>query len=156
MRSKQIKKERPSWDSYFLRIAQEVSRRATCIRRSVGALLVRDKHILSTGYNGPPSGLPHCTDIGCLREERKIPTGERQELCRGLHAEQNALLQAAIHGVSVKGSVLYCTSTPCSLCAKMLINAGVVRIVALEEYPDEFSNHLLYDTGIKVEILSLS
>jgi dCMP deaminase len=150
---KQVKKERPSWDVYFLRIAQDVATRSTCIRRSVGALLVLDKRILATGYNGPPSGLPHCTEIGCLREEHKIPSGERHELCRGLHAEQNALIQAAIYGVPVKGATLYCTNTPCALCAKMLINAGIRRIVALEDYPDDFAKQLLKAAGVEVHLL---
>jgi len=148
-----VKKERPSWDVYFLRIAQDVATRSTCIRRSVGALLVLDKRILATGYNGPPSGLPHCTEIGCLREEHKIPSGERHELCRGLHAEQNALIQAAIYGVPVKGATLYCTNTPCALCAKMLINAGIRRIVALEDYPDDFAKQLLKAAGVEVHLL---
>jgi len=146
-------KKRPSWDEYFLGIAKEVSKRSTCIRRSVGALLVRGKRILTTGYNGPPSGLPHCIDVGCLRDEIGVPSGQRQELCRGLHAEQNALLQAAIYGISVEGATLYCTTTPCSLCAKMLINARIERIVALEEYPDEFARRLLEDAGIKVDLV---
>jgi len=146
-------KKRPSWDEYFLGIAKEVSKRSTCIRRSVGALLVRGKRILTTGYNGPPSGLPHCIDVGCLRDEIGVPSGQRQELCRGLHAEQNALLQAAIYGVSVEGATLYSTTTPCALCAKMLINARIERIVALEEYPDEFARKLLKDAGIKVDLV---
>jgi len=145
-------KKRPPWDEYFLRIAREVSTRSTCIRRAVGAVLVRDLRILTTGYNGPPAGLPHCIEIGCLRDRLGVPPGERHELCRGLHAEQNALIQAAIHGISVKGATLYCTATPCSLCAKMLINAGVLRIVAAEEYPDDFARELLSQAKVPVEI----
>jgi len=131
--------KRPSWDEYFLEISDLVSRRATCLRRQVGALIVKDKRILATGYNGAPMGLPHCLDIGCLREKLKIPSGERHELCNGLHAEQNALLQASLHGVSVKDSTLYCTNQPCIICAKMIINAGIKEIVMLEGYPDNMS-----------------
>ena len=120
---------RPTWDDYFLDIVGLVAKRATCLRRCVGAALVRDRRILATGYNGAPSGLRHCLEIGCLREQNNIPSGERHELCRGLHAEQNAIIQAALHGVSVKGATLYCTNHPCIICAKMIINAGIVRIV---------------------------
>jgi len=133
-------------------IAYQVATRSTCIRRKVGALLVRDKRILTTGYNGPPSGLPHCTDVGCLRDKLGVPAGQRHELCRGLHAEQNALIQAAIYGVSVKGATLYCTHYPCSLCAKMLINAGVVKVVVAEEYPDELARQFFAEAGIEVEV----
>jgi len=143
---------RPSWDEYFMAIAYQVATRSTCIRRKVGALLVRDKRILTTGYNGPPSGLPHCIDVGCLREKLGVPAGQRHELCRGLHAEQNALIQAAIHGVSVKGATLYCTHYPCSLCAKMLINAGVVKVVVAEEYPDELARQFFAEAGIEVKV----
>jgi len=143
---------RPSWDEYFMSIAYQVATRSTCIRRKVGALLVRDKRILTTGYNGPPSGLPHCTDVGCLRDKLGVPAGQRHELCRGLHAEQNALIQAAIYGVSVKGATLYCTHYPCSLCAKMLINAGVVKVVVAEEYPDELARQFFAEAGIEVEV----
>ena len=118
---------RPSWKEYFMGIASLVAKRSTCRRRRVGAIVVRDKRILATGYNGAPAGLPHCLDTGCLREEMEIPSGERHELCRGLHAEQNVIIQAAYHGVSIKGGTLYCTNLPCSICAKMLINAGVQR-----------------------------
>ena len=143
---------RPSWDEYFMSIAYQVATRSTCIRRKVGALLVRDKRILTTGYNGPPSGLPHCTDVGCLRDKLGVPAGQRHELCRGLHAEQNALIQAAIYGVSVKGATLYCTHYPCSLCAKMLINAGVVKVVVAEEYPDELARQFFAEAGIEVAV----
>ena len=145
--------QRPSWEEYFLQIARYVSERTTCLRRSVGAVLVRDKRILATGYNGAPSGVSHCADVGCLRETLKVPSGERHELCRGLHAEMNALIQAALHGVNVKGSTLYCTSMPCSLCAKMLINAGIEKIVALGGYPDDLSKELLDEAGVKLRIL---
>ncbi|MEA3305685.1 MAG: dCMP deaminase family protein [Candidatus Omnitrophota bacterium] len=133
------KSVRPGWDEYFLEIAGLISKRSTCLRRQVGALLVKDKRILATGYNGTPKGLPHCLDIGCLREQLGIPSGERQELCRGLHAEQNALLQASLHGVRVDGSVLYCTNQPCIICAKMLINAGIKEVIILRGYPDKMA-----------------
>lgn len=133
------KRKRPSWDEYFIEIAALISNRSTCIRRNVGAVIVKEKRILATGYNGTPKGLPHCLEIGCLREELKIPSGERHELCRGLHGEQNALLQASLHGVRVKDSILYCTNQPCIICAKMLINAGIKEIVISDGYPDKMS-----------------
>jgi dCMP deaminase len=141
---------RPTWDEYFLEVASLVSKRATCIRRRVGAVLVKNKKILATGYNGAPSGLGHCIDIGCLRQKLKIPSGERHELCRGLHAEQNVLLQAALYGVSTKDSVLYITNQPCVICAKMLINAGINEIVTSGDYPDELSGKFLKEARIKV------
>lgn len=141
---------RPSWDDYFMRITREVARRSTCLRRKVGAILVKDKHILTTGYNGAPSGLPHCAEVGCLRERFNTPSGERAELCRGLHAEQNAIIQAAVHGVQVPGATLYCTTQPCSLCAKMLINAGVTRIVYEGDYPDELARQMIEEAGLEM------
>lgn len=141
---------RPSWDSYFLEIASVVAGRSTCLRRQVGAVLVKDKRLLATGYNGAPTGLEHCLETGCLRQEKNIPSGERHELCRGLHAEQNAIIQAALHGVSIKGADLYCTHHPCSLCAKMLINAGIKRIILKEGYPDELARQLFTEAGIQV------
>ena len=141
---------RPSWDSYFLEIASVVAGRSTCLRRQVGAVLVKEKRLLATGYNGAPTGLEHCLEIGCLRQEKNIPSGERHELCRGLHAEQNAIIQAALHGVSIKGADLYCTHHPCSLCAKMLINAGIKRIILKEGYPDELARQLFTEAGIQV------
>jgi dCMP deaminase len=144
---------RPSWDEYFLDVTTEVAQRSTCLRRQVGAILVRDKRILTTGYNGAPRGLVHCLERGCLREDMSVPAGERHELCRGLHAEMNVIVQAAIHGVRVEGATLYCSATPCSLCVKMLINAGIVRIVALEDYPDELAKELLEEADIPVEIV---
>jgi len=149
MKKKDIHK-RPSWDEYFLEVAVLVSKRATCIRRKVGAVLVKDKKILATGYNGAPAGLKHCIDIGCLREEMKIPSGERHELCRGLHAEQNVLLQAALYGVSTKNSVLYVTNQPCVICAKMLINGGVKEIITCGDYPDKLARDFLKEAKIKV------
>ena len=141
---------RPSWDDYFIRIASEVARRSTCLRRHVGALLVLDKRILATGYNGAPSGVPHCSEVGCLREQQNVPSGERRELCRGLHGEQNAMLQAARYGIRIEGSTLYSTLVPCSMCAKMAINCGIVRIVATTDYPDELARRLLDQAGVEL------
>ncbi len=143
---------RPSWDEYFVEIAQQVATRSTCLRRHVGAVVVRDKRILSTGYNGPPSGLAHCTEVGCLREQLGIPSGQRQEICRGLHAEQNAIIQAALHGVSTQGATVYVTHQPCVTCAKMIINAGILRAVCLNGYPDELSRQMLSEAQIELEI----
>jgi dCMP deaminase len=143
--------KRPDWDTYFLEIVELVSKRSTCCRRAVGSGLVRDHRILATGYNGAPSKLKHCLDIGCLREQLKIPSGERHELCRGLHAEQNAVIQAALHGVNTKGSTLYCTNHPCVICAKMIINAGVVRIVIRDGYHDKLAAQMLKEAGIIVK-----
>ncbi|MFP4056903.1 MAG: deoxycytidylate deaminase [Candidatus Brocadiia bacterium] len=142
---------RPSWDEYFVKIAFDVAERSTCLRRKVGAILVKNKRILATGYNGAPSGLSHCEDVGCLREQQQVPSGQRHELCRGLHAEMNAFLQAAVHGVSTDGATLYVTVFPCSLCAKMIINAGVRRVVEAGDYPDELARPLLEEAGIPVE-----
>ncbi|MBP7230770.1 MAG: cytidine/deoxycytidylate deaminase family protein [Syntrophaceae bacterium] len=145
---------RPDWDAYFLDIVDVVSRRSTCLRRAVGAGLVRDKRILATGYNGAPSRLQHCLDIGCLRKELQVPSGERHELCRGLHAEQNAIIQAALHGVSVKDSTLYCTHHPCVICAKMIINAGISRIVIRDSYSDKLAEQMLKEAGVRVETIN--
>ncbi len=134
---------RPSWDEYFMDIASLVARRSTCRRRQVGAVLVRDKRILATGYNGAPTKLAHCLEIGCLREELNVASGERHELCRGLHAEQNVIIQAAYHGVCIKDAVLYCTNLPCSICSKMLINAGICEIKYSEGYADPMAKDML-------------
>jgi dCMP deaminase len=142
--------ERPSWEEYFFQIAQQVATRSTCERRKVGAVLVKDKRILSTGYNGAPKGISHCIDVGCLREELNIPSGERHELCRALHAEQNAIAQAALHGVKIEGSTLYCTHQPCALCAKMIINAGIVEVYFDQGYPDELAAGFFAEAGIKL------
>jgi dCMP deaminase len=143
---------RPSWDEYFSRIAGEVSTRSTCMRRHVGAILVLDKRILATGYNGAPRGLRHCLEAGCLREKHGVPSGQRHELCRGLHAEMNVLIQAASHGIRVEGATLYSTSFPCSLCAKMIINGGVRRVVAQSDYADPLAKELLAEAKVKTEI----
>ena len=142
--------ERPSWEQYFMDIVEIVSRRSTCLRRKVGAILVRDKRILATGYNGAPTGLRHCLERGCLRDELQIPSGERHELCRGLHAEQNAIIQAALHGVSVRGAVLYCTNHPCIICSKMIVNSGITGIVFREGYSDRLSEEILREAAIPV------
>ncbi len=137
-----------------MEIAGVVAKRSTCLRRHVGAVVVKDRRILTTGYNGAPSGLAHCEDVGCLREKMNVPPGERHELCRGIHAEQNAIIQAAIWGISIKGATLYCTTQPCALCAKMLINAGIARIVYTGDYPDELAMRLLEEA--RVEIINFS
>lgn len=144
--------ERLSLDDYFMEIASVVAKRSTCLRNHVGAVIARDKRILSTGYNGAPSGLEHCLDIGCIRNEKNIKSGERHELCRAVHAEQNALIQAALHGVSIEGATLYCTHQPCILCAKMLINAKINRVVFKIPYPDTASLKFLDDARIEVEM----
>jgi len=141
---------RPSWDEYFMEITQQVARRSTCMRRHVGAVIVKDKRILATGYNGAPSGFAHCSETGCMRENLHIPSGERQEICRGLHAEQNAIIQAALHGVSVAGADLYGTHQPCITCAKMIINAGIKRVICFDSYPDELARSFLEKAGIEL------
>lgn len=142
--------QRPSWDEYFFEITKMVATRSTCLRRQVGAVIVKDKRILTTGYNGVPSGLRHCAETGCLRDQLKIPSGERQEICRGVHAEQNALIQAARFGISLEGSTVYVTHHPCIVCAKLIINAGIKTIKYLEAYPDELSKELLAEACIEV------
>ncbi len=146
-------KLRPDWDSYFMQIAQVVATRSTCIRRQVGALLVKDNNILATGYNGVPKGLEHCEQVGCIRAQLGIPSGERHELCRGLHAEQNAIIQAAVHGTKIAGGTLYCTHQPCVVCTKMLINAGIEKIVIANNYPDKLAEEML--RASKIEIVRL-
>jgi dCMP deaminase len=141
--------ERPSWDEYFMDITSLVARRSTCMRRQVGAVMVKEKNILATGYNGTPSGITHCDVAGCLREQLNVPSGERHELCRGLHAEQNAIIQAARHGVNISDSVLYCTNSPCIICTKMLINAGIRKVVYLQGYSDSLSLEMLDEAGIE-------
>lgn len=144
-------KERLSVDEYFMEITSVVAKRSTCLRQKVGALLVKDKRILATGYNGAPANLPHCLDIGCLREQLNIPSGEKHELCRAVHAEQNALIQAALHGVSISGATLYTTHQPCIMCAKMLINSQVKRVVYGKKYNDERGLDFLKEAGLEVK-----
>ena len=139
---------RPSWDTYFMNITNLVAQRSTCLRRAVGAVLVKDKRILSTGYNGAPAHLKHCREVGCLREQMGIESGKMHELCRGIHAEQNAIIQAAYHGVSVKGAVIYCTNQPCSICSKMLINARIIDICYKYGYDDPLAAEMLAEAGI--------
>ncbi len=143
--------ERPSWEGYFMSVALLISQRSTCLRRNVGALLVKDKRILCTGYNGVPQGITHCKEAGCIREKLKVPSGERHELCRGLHAEQNTLIQAARHGVSVIGADLYCTDMPCIICIKMLLNADIKNIYHLRSYSDPLSMEMMKEARINIK-----
>jgi len=146
-------KERTPWDSYFMKIAELVAERSTCLRRKVGAVLVQDRRILATGYNGAPKELTHCEEIGCLREKLKIKAGERIEICRGVHAEQNALVQAASFGIKVGGSTLYCTHQPCITCIKLLINAGITGIFVKKPYPDSLANKMLKEAGVEIQVI---
>ncbi|MDD7510935.1 MAG: cytidine/deoxycytidylate deaminase family protein [Peptostreptococcaceae bacterium] len=146
--------KRPSWDNYFMDMAKLTSTRSTCLRRQVGAVIVKDKHIIATGYNGAPRGLKHCAEMGgCLREKLNVPSGQRHELCRALHAEQNAIIQAATLGQSIEGATIYVTHQPCAICSKMIINAGINRIVVDEGYPDEMATEILAEAGLKVVML---
>ena len=147
--------KRPGWDQYFMEITSIVARRSTCLRRQVGALLVKDRNILASGYNGAPAGIVHCLDGGCLRDRLSVQPGQRHELFRGLHAEQNAIIQAAKHGTNINGSTLYCTTLPCGICPKMLINAGILRIVYGEGYPDPLAGEMMTEAGIEVVRLAL-
>lgn len=145
---------RPSWDEYFMGVTEQVAGRSTCLRRQTGAVLVKDRRILATGYNGTPAGLRHCDEVGCLREHRSVASGSHHELCRGIHAEQNAVIQAAKHGIAIDGSTVYATHQPCVLCAKILVNAGVVGIVFRDAYPDPLSEEILAEAGIESRCLS--
>lgn len=145
---------RPSWDDYFMEMAELARKRSSCLRRGVGAVIVKDNHVLATGYNGAPAGIAHCGEAGgCLREQLGVPSGQRHELCRGLHAEQNAIIQAAKMGVSIEGGTLYCTTQPCVICTKMIINAGIKRVVIKESYPDELAQTMAAEAGLKIEVL---
>ena len=141
---------RPSWEAYFMSITELVAKRSTCLRRAVGAVVVKDRRILSTGYNGAPTGTRHCNETGCLRETLKVPSGERHELCRGIHAEQNAIIQAAFHGVSIRDASLFCTNMPCSICAKMIINAGIKQIMYLSGYADTLSEEMFGEANVEL------
>ncbi|EIM64693.1 deoxycytidylate deaminase [Desulfobacter postgatei] len=141
---------RPSWDEYFMAITELVASRATCLRRKVGAVLVKDKRILCSGYNGAPSQIPHCRETGCLREQLNVPSGEKHELCRGVHAEQNVIIQAAFHGIPVAGASLYCTTQPCSICAKMIINAGIKKVYFKKGYDDPLSLEMFAQAGVEL------
>ena len=142
--------KRPEWKEYFIGIARLVSKRSTCTRRKVGAVVVRDKRVLATGYNGAPTGLSHCAETGCIREKMGVPSGQRHELCRGLHAEQNAIIQAAYHGISIQDAILFCTTLPCSICFKMIINAGIKEVVYEDGYPDDLTEAFLKESDIKM------
>ena len=144
---------RASWPRSFMDIAHLVAQRSTCLRRKVGAIAVLDRRILATGYNGAPSGVPHCLEVGCLRQQMGIPSGQRHEICRGIHAEQNVIIQAAVHGISLRGAEIFCTTQPCIICAKMLINCGVKKIWIAEGYPDELSEKMLSEAGVEVVVL---
>jgi len=145
---------RPSWSEYFMDITRLVANRSTCLRRKVGAILVKNKRILATGYNGVPSGIEHCEVVGCLREKMSVPSGERHELCRGLHAEQNLIIQAAFHGIAINESILYCTNKPCVICTKMIINAGITKIYYEDGYDDTLSEEMCAEKN--VELLRLN
>lgn len=148
--------QRMPWPEYFMSITYLVSDRSTCLRRRVGAVAVKDKRILATGYNGAPAGVPHCAETGCLRRQMRIPSGQRHEICRGLHAEQNVIIQAAIHGINIRGAELYCTTHPCAQCAKMLINCGIRRIWYAEHYPDDLGERMLAEAGVEVRRLEFA
>lgn len=143
---------RPSWDEYFMKLANDVATRTTCLRRGVGCVIVKDNRILATGYNGVPSGLRHCCETGCLREKLGVPSGQRHEICRGLHAEQNAIIQAAKYGINIQGSKIYVNTQPCIVCAKMIINAGIEEIIYQNPYDDELARDLLQESGIKMRV----
>lgn len=144
--------QRPDWDEYFMELANKVATRTTCIRRAVGAVIVKDKRILATGYNGAPTGLRHCGDTGCLRQQLGVPSGQRHEICRGLHAEQNAVIQAARYGINIAKASIYITTQPCVVCAKMLINADIEEIIYENPYPDELAMSMLEEAGIKLRV----
>lgn len=144
---------RPSWDRYFMKIAEDVSTRSTCIRRQVGAVIVKDRRLLTTGYNGAPSGISHCTENTCLRTIYNVPSGERHELCRGLHAEQNSIIQAAYYGISVKDAKIYVTHKPCSICTKMLINSGINEFIYSNPYDDPLADEMSKEAGVIIKIM---
>ncbi|MGB4302350.1 MAG: cytidine/deoxycytidylate deaminase family protein [Syntrophomonadaceae bacterium] len=144
---------RPSWNDYFLEVADLVATRSTCLRRQVGAVLVRDKRIISTGYNGAPRKLKHCSEVGCIRSENDIPSGQRYELCRGVHAEQNAIINAAYYGISTQDTVMYCTHQPCIICARIIINAGVVKVVHRGDFQDDVALELMKEAGIELVVV---
>ena len=136
-----------------MEMAELARKRSTCLRRGVGAVIVKDNHVLATGYNGSPAGIAHCEEAGCIRAQLNVPSGQRHELCRGLHAEQNAIIQAAKMGTSIDGATLYCTTQPCVICTKMIINAGITRVVIKESYPDELAQKMASEAGLKIDIL---
>jgi dCMP deaminase len=148
--------KRPSWDEYFMKLAWIVAERSTCTRHHVGAVIVKDKRILTTGYNGAATEVQDCRSLGCLRDKLKIPSGQRHEICRAIHAEQNAIIQSGYHGIKIKNSTLYCTHYPCVLCAKMIVNAGIKRVVMEVEYPDANFKKLFLEKGVKFSTLKLN
>ena len=141
---------RPEWDAYFMDFAKLARTRASCVRRQVGAVVVKDRMVLTTGYNGAPRGLPHAAEVGCLRDRLGVPSGQRHELCRGLHAEQNAIIQAARHGICIEGAVMYCTTHPCVICIKMIINAGLTKVYYLEGYADDIAKDIILQADFPV------
>jgi dCMP deaminase len=147
---------RMPWPEYFMNITYQVAERSTCLRRKVGAIAVKDKRILATGYNGAPASVPHCEENGCLREALQVPSGQRHEICRGLHAEQNIIIQAALHGAQIRNAAVYCTTHPCVTCTKMLINCSISAIYYAEDYPDPLAVQMLHEAGIQSEKLSVS
>lgn len=151
-----MKNTRPLWNEYFMKIAELVSSRSTCLRRKVGAIIVKNNQIIATGYNGAPKGVPHCEEVGCLREKLDVPAGERHELCRGVHAEQNAIIQAAVNGSSVKNSVMYCTHQPCSICAKMIINAEIKTVYIGKRYPDKLAENMFMDASVQMILYDIN
>ena len=144
---------RPDWNEYFMKMAELAAERSTCIRRRVGAVLVKDKRVLATGYNGAPRDLLHCEETGCLREQMNVPSGQRHEICRGVHAEQNLIAQAAFHGVKTEGATVYCTNQPCIICTKLLINAGIKKIYYRNPYDNQFTNNILEQSDIICEVI---
>lgn len=144
---------RPDWNEYFMRMAELAAERSTCTRRKVGAVLVKDKRVLATGYNGAPKKIPHCEETGCLRKQLNIPSGQRHEICRGIHAEQNLIAQSAVHGVKTEGATVYCTNQPCIICAKLLINAGIKKIYYKRPYNDEFPMQILKQSNVIIKLL---
>ena len=159
MNPKKAVTKRPSWDEYFMKMALLVAERSTCLRHHVGAVIVRDKRILTTGYNGAACGTKDCLELGCLRDEMKIPSGTKHEICRAIHAEQNAIIQAGLHGINIKDAIIYCTHSPCILCAKMLANSRIKKFITCNAYPDKSYKNLFVETGIgfqKIEKPDLS
>jgi dCMP deaminase len=144
---------RPSWHQYFMDMAYLASKRSTCLRRKVGAIIVFENQIISTGFNGAPKHVRHCSETGCMRADLKVPSGQRHELCRGVHAEQNAVIQAAVNGASIKGAVVYCTNQPCVICSKILINAEIETIYIAEPYEDKLAQELLAEAGIDMNLV---
>ena len=145
--------QRPSWDEYFMEMAELARKRSTCLRRHVGAVIVKDNRVIATGYNGVPKGIRHCEETGCLRQQLNVPSGTMHELCRGLHAEQNAIIQAACMGSSIEGGTLYCTTQPCVICTKMIINAGIKRVVIKESYPDALAQEMAAEAGLVIDVM---